>query len=345
MPSAQLKSKKVLIMTENIAAEIAPDAPDATSPASELNIVVLAGGISHERDVSLRSGRRVADALSAAGHRVTVLDPDATLLDALVAHNPDVIWPALHGASGEDGALLSLLEATGIPFVGSRGDFAALAWSKPTAKTLVARAGYSTPLSITLAKETFRDLGAANVLTRVIDALGTDLVVKPSVGGSAQGVSIVSDANALPRAVVEAYTYSDVVLIEQRVQGVELAVGVIDTGSGAEALPAVEIQASSGVYSFDARYNAGETTFFSPARITPDAAARVAAEAIAIHELLGLSHVSRIDFILDADGTPWFLEANVLPGLTETSLLPQAIEASGRELSAVYGALAAAARQ
>ncbi|SDR79957.1 D-alanine--D-alanine ligase family protein [Microterricola viridarii] len=331
-------------MTENIAAENTPAATDAATTVAPLDIVVLAGGISHERDVSLRSGRRVADALTGAGHRVTVLDPDAGLLDALAAHKPDVVWPALHGASGEDGALLSLLEAAGLSFVGSRGDDAALAWSKPTAKTLVARAGIATPASITLAKETFRDLGAANVLSRVIERLGTDLVVKPSAGGSAQGVSIVSEAAELPRAVVEAYTYSDVALIEQRVSGVELAVGVIDTGDGPEALPAVEIQASSGVYSFDARYNAGETTFFAPARISEEAAELVAETAVAVHELLGLRHVSRIDFILDADGTLWFLEANVLPGLTETSLLPQAIEASGQELGAVYGALAAAAR-
>ncbi|AMB60573.1 D-alanine--D-alanine ligase [Microterricola viridarii] len=320
------------------------DASDGGTEATSLDIVVLAGGISHERDVSLRSGRRVADALTGAGHRVTVLDPDATLLDAIAAHKPDVVWPALHGASGEDGALLSLLEAAGVSFVGSRGDDAALAWSKPTAKTLVARAGIATPASITLAKETFRDLGAANVLRRVIDRLGDDLVVKPSVGGSAQGVSLVGSEAELPRAVVEAYTYSDVALIEQRISGVELAVGIIDTGAGPEALPAVEIRASSGVYSFDARYNAGETTFFAPARITPEAAALVAETAVAVHRLLGLRHVSRIDFILDAEGTPWFLEANVLPGLTETSLLPQAIEASGRELGAVYGALAAAAR-
>lgn len=331
-------------MTENIAAETTPGSADDASEATSLDIVVLAGGISHERDVSLRSGRRVADALTGAGHRVTILDPDATLLDAIAQHNPDVVWPALHGASGEDGALLSLLEAAGVAFVGSRGDDAALAWSKPTAKTLVARAGIATPASITLAKETFRDLGAANVLRRVIDKLGVDLVVKPSVGGSAQGVSLVEDAAQLPRAVVEAYTYSDVALIEQRIHGVELAVGVIDTGAGAEALPAVEIQASSGVYSFDARYNAGETTFFAPARISSDAAALVAETAVAVHNLLGLRHVSRIDFILDAAGTPWFLEANVLPGLTETSLLPQAIEASGRSLGAVYGALAATAR-
>ncbi|MFC6356288.1 D-alanine--D-alanine ligase family protein [Luethyella okanaganae] len=314
------------------------------SESSFLDIIVLAGGISHERDVSLRSGRRVADALGASGHRVTVLDPDANLLAQLAESRPDVIWPALHGASGEDGALLALLETTGIPFVGARGEDAALAWSKPVAKTLARRAGISTPGSITLAKETFRDLGAANVLERVLAHLGSSLVVKPSVGGSAQGVTIVEDGSALPRAMVEAYTYSDVALIERRIVGTELAVAVLDAGDGAVALPAVEIQADGGIYSFDARYNAGETTFFTPARIAPDVAAHVAETAVAVHELFKLRHFSRIDFIVDESGTAWFLEANVLPGLTETSLLPQAIEASGRETKTVYAAIAEAAR-
>ncbi|HSP52009.1 MAG TPA: D-alanine--D-alanine ligase, partial [Cryobacterium sp.] len=128
-----------------------------------LDIVVLAGGISHERDISLRSGRRVSDALTSLGHTVTLLDPQAGLLADLTNRRPDVIFPVVHGATGEDGALLALLETTGIPHVGSRGGPARLAWSKPIAKELVRRAGYSTPDSIALSTETFRDLGAASV--------------------------------------------------------------------------------------------------------------------------------------------------------------------------------------
>lgn len=308
-----------------------------------LDVVVLSGGISHEREVSLRSGRRVADALTRQGHRVRVLDPDAGLLAGLVSNPPDVIWPVLHGASGEDGALLSLLETTGIPFVGSRGAEAALAWSKPTAKKMVARAGLATPSSIALSRETFRDLGAASVLARVLHFVGNSLVVKPAVGGSAQGVTLVEGATELPRAMVDAYTYADVALVESRVSGVELAVTVLDTGDGPTALPAVEIVPESGVYSFEARYNAGETRFFTPARISADAARTVAETAVAVHELLGLRHLSRIDLILSEDGSLWFLEANVLPGLTETSLVPQAIEASGASLGATYDALVRAA--
>ncbi|KRC46855.1 D-alanine--D-alanine ligase [Leifsonia sp. Root227] len=308
-----------------------------------LDIVVLAGGISHERDISLRSGRRVADALNSLGHRVTFRDPDASLLAFLSENRPDVVWPALHGASGEDGALRSLLELTGIPFVGSRTDASRLAWSKPAAKTVVARAGVATPASVVLPKETFRELGANSVLATVLDGLGVPLVVKPAQGGSAQGVTIVEKADELPRAMVDAYTYADVALIERKVSGIEVSVAVVDTGEGPEALPAVEIEPVGGAYTFDARYNAGETRFYTPARLDETTAAAVAEAATTAHVALGLRHLSRIDLIVDADGVPWFLEANVLPGLTETSIMPQAIAAAGRDLGDVYAALALAA--
>jgi D-alanine-D-alanine ligase len=308
-----------------------------------LDIIVLAGGISHERDISMRSGRRVADALTSLGHIVTVLDPQAGLLADLTNRKPDVIWPVVHGATGEDGALLDLLATTGIPHVGSRGGPARMAWSKPIAKEIVRRAGYATPDSIALSMETFRDLGAASVLEHLLTALPIPLVVKPAEGGSAQGVTIVDSAGGLPRAMVDAFTYATVALVEDKVDGTELAVTVIDTGNGPVALPAVEIVPVDGVYSFEARYNAGETLFYTPARVHAEIADLVAETAVAIHELLGLRHISRIDLIVDADGVPWFLEANVLPGLTETSLVPQCIEASGQSLGDVYEALARAA--
>ncbi|MGO4534881.1 D-alanine--D-alanine ligase family protein [Leifsonia sp. 2MCAF36] len=308
-----------------------------------LDIVVLAGGISHERDVSLRSGRRVADGLNALGHRVAVRDPDSSLLGFLNDTRPDVVWPALHGASGEDGALRGLLELTGVPFVGSRADASRLAWSKPTAKTVVERAGVSTPRSVTLPQETFRELGAGSVLETVLSGFSLPVVVKPAQGGSAQGVTIVATADELPRAMVDAYTYSDVALIEQKVDGVEVSVAVVDTGDGPSALPAVEIEPVEGAYTFDARYNAGETRFYVPARLDEQVTAAVAEAAVTAHIALGLRHLSRIDLIVDSAGTPWFLEANVLPGLTETSIMPQAIAASGRETGDVYAALAQAA--
>jgi D-alanine-D-alanine ligase len=310
---------------------------------SPRSIVVLAGGLSHERDISLRSGRRVADSLQQHGIDVVIRDPDASLVDYLEAHRPDVIWPVLHGASGEDGSLKSLLDFLGIPFVGSRADATRIAWDKPIAKTLVSRAGVPTPRSIALTRDTFRELGASAVLEVVERELAVPVAVKPAKGGSAQGVTLVDDVDALPHAMVAAYTYSDVALIEQKITGTEIAISIIDTGDGPVALPAVEIEPISGVYSFEARYTAGETRFYIPARIPDDVAARAADVAIAAHTALGLRHISRVDLIVDAAGTPWFLEASVMPGLTETSLFPLALEAAGHDVGWVYAALAGAA--
>jgi D-alanine-D-alanine ligase len=314
-----------------------------TGESSPRTVVVLAGGISHERDISLRSGRRVADSLAQHGIQVILRDPDASLLSFLSETRPDVVWPALHGASGEDGALRGLLDFIGIPYVGSTSDSARLAWDKPTAKVLVSRAGVATPRSIALSRDAFRELGAQSVLDSLETELPIPLVVKPAQGGSAQGVTLVDDRANLPRAMVDAYTYCDVALVEQRIVGTEIAIGIIDSGGGPVALPAVEIQPLSGVYSFEARYNAGETRFYTPARLSAEVSARAAETALQAHRALGLRHLSRVDIIVDAAGTPWFLEANVLPGLTETSLLPQALEAAGHDLGWVYSALAEAA--
>jgi D-alanine-D-alanine ligase len=306
-------------------------------------IVVLAGGLSHERDISLRSGRRVSDSLAQHGIEVVMRDPDATLLEYLATARPDVIWPALHGASGEDGALRGLIDYLGIPFVGSKSDASRLAWDKPTAKVIVGRSGVPTPQSITLPRDTFRELGASAVLDIISAELPVPVVVKPAQGGSAQGVTIVESLDELPRAMVNAYTYSDVALIEQKIVGTEIAVSIIDTGDGPVALPAIEIEPISGVYSFEARYTAGETRFYAPARISDEVAARAAEVAITAHTALGLRHISRIDLIVDGAGTPWFLEASTLPGLTETSLFPLALEAAGHDVGWVYYALAEAA--
>ena len=309
-------------------------------PNPIVNVMVLAGGISHEREVSLRSGRRVADALLEAGHNVTIVDPDASLFARLVEDKPDVVWPAVHGASGEDGALLDLLSATGTRYVGPQAASARLAWNKPIAKTLVARAGIATPDSITLPRDAFRELGASTVLDVVSRGLGTDLVVKPAQGGSSQGVSLVSKAEGLPRAMVDAYTYAEVALLEERVYGTEVAVTVVDEGQGPRALPVVEIVPSAGFYSFEARYNAGETTFFTPARLPESTLAAVSEAAVVAHETLGLDYLSRIDFIVTEDGIPVFLEANALPGLTETSSAPLAIDATGQATAVLFNALA-----
>lgn len=312
--------------------------------AAPLRVVVLAGGISHERDISLRSGRLIADSLAGQGVSVTVRDPDASLFEFLDQLQPDVVWPALHGASGEDGSLRGLLDLLGVPYVGARASAARLAWDKPTAKSLVAAAGLSTPQSLTLSRDTFRDLGAANVLEQIAQGMPGPLVVKPAQGGSAQGVSLVSSpVNELAGAMVNSYRYWDAALVERRIEGTEISVCVIDSGAGPEALPVVEIEPRSGFYSFEARYNAGETRFYTPARISAQAAADAADAAITAHRALGLRQLSRIDFMLDSAGVPWFLEASVMPGLTETSLFPEALEVAGHDVGWVYLALCQAA--
>lgn len=307
------------------------------------SVLVLAGGISHERDVSLRSGRRIADSLRSQGITVDLRDPDATLFAYLESSQPDVVWPALHGAGGEDGSLRGLLDFVGVPFVGSRADASRVAWDKPTAKALVSRAGVATPRSIALSRDTFRDLGAVNVLDRISAELSGPVVVKPAQGGSAQGVTIVDDPADLASAMVHAYRYWDVALVEQKIVGTEISVCVIDTGDGPVAVSPVEIEPISGFYSFEARYNAGETRFYTPARISDEVAARASESAIAAHSTLQLRHISRLDYMIDGAGTPFFLEASVMPGLTETSLFPRALEVAGHDVGWAYLALCQAA--
>lgn len=305
-----------------------------------LSIVILSGGISHERDVSLRSGRRVADALTRAGASVVVKEPNAELLPYLAEAQPDVVWPLLHGASGESGALYSLLRASGFAYVGSRPTAARLAWNKATAKALAKRAGLRTPPSIVLESSTFRELGASAVIDSIARGLELPAVVKPVEGGSAQGVSFVNSLEEFPQALVTAFTYCDTVLIERKVVGTEVMVGVLDHGDGPVVLPAVEVVPESGVYDYSARYNAGETTYFTPARIDESLRSYVSETALAAYNALRLADLARVDMIVDADGVAWFIEADPIPGLTETSIVPLAIEAAGLDKGETYVKLA-----
>jgi D-alanine-D-alanine ligase len=233
-----------------------------------------------------------------------------------------------------------------LPYVGSTAEATRLAWDKPSAKTLVERAGVKTPESIGLSRDAFRELGAESVLDLVADTIGFPLVTKPARGGSAQGVSWVSEKEELRRAMVHAFTYSDDVLVERQVIGTEICVGIIDTGDGPQTLPAVEIEPKGGHYTFEARYTAGETRFYSPPRRDEAALAHAATQALLAHDTIGLRDLSRIDFIVDDEGECWFLEASVMPGLTETSTVALALDQAGYEVTDIYRALAtrAAAR-
>lgn len=296
-------------------------------------VLVLAGGLSPEHEVSLRSGRRVAEALQAAGVEVQLRDVDLSLLDSLRSDPPDVVFPVLHGASGEGGALRGLLDLLDLPYVGSDPHAARLAFDKPSAKAVLTRStSIATPRSLVLPTDAFRTLGAGAILREIVDRLGIPLVVKPTRGGSALGVSVVTSPGDLPDAVLAALEYGDAALIEREVSGTEIAVSVVDTGDGPVALPAVEIAPDSGRYDYTARYTAGATEFFVPARLSASITDEATAAALSVHRTLGLRDLSRTDLIVDAEGQPWFLEVNVAPGMTSTSTLPQAAEAAGLDL-------------
>jgi D-alanine-D-alanine ligase len=324
-------------MSEPAAAPAAVERTD--DDAEPLRTVVLAGGLAFEREVSLSSGTRVVEELTRAGLDAEVRDADAELLPGLAAVPADAVFIALHGATGEDGALRAVLDLAGVPYVGSPAAACRVAWDKPAAKSVVRSAGISTPDWVALPHSTFRELGAGAVLDLIVARLGLPLMVKPASGGSALGAQKVSRVEDLPAAMVSCFAYGDTVLVERFVDGVELAVSVIDLGEGPTALPAVEIAPQTGVFDYTARYTPGLTEYHAPARVSTEVAARAADLAVEVHRELGLADLSRTDAIVTPDGEVQFLEVNVSPGMTETSMFPMAVEAAGFELGDVLARL------
>jgi D-alanine-D-alanine ligase len=305
---------------------------------ADRTVAVLAGGLSAEREISLRSGRRLATDLREVGAAVSEWDADAALVDRLRAERPDAVVVALHGGEGENGSVQTVLEMLGVPFVGTDSRGCRLAWDKPSAKTTLARAGLVTPDWVVLPHATFRELGAKAVLDAMAGRLGLPMMVKPDQGGSALGTQVVWSAEDLPAAMVDCLAYGNAVLAERYVAGTEVAISVC-ADPEPRALPVVEIEARRGVYDYAARYTPGGATFHCPARLGEPvrrAAQRVALNA---HRLLGLRDLSRTDAIITEDGMVHVLEVNVSPGLTETSLLPTAVAAAGEHLGHLFGGL------
>ena len=290
-----------------------------------MKVAVLKGGKSLERGVSLRSGARVEDALARIGHDAVPIDAGADLVERLLAERPDVAFIAMHGPGGEDGTAQELLEMLGLPFTGPGVAACALCSDKVLAKHALRGAGVPTPRWFGLSQAAFRDLGAGEALDGLERRLGFPLVVKPSRGGSALGVKFAGATQEVPGALVSAFSYDDRVVLESFVDGRELAVGVV----GSEPLPIVEAIPTGGDrYDFEARYEIGRTRFECPAELSAGEAEAVTQAALAAYRTLGCSGFSRVDLILGEDG-PQVLEVNAIPGLTDTSLLPQAAEAAG----------------
>ena len=308
-----------------------------------MHILVLSGGLSPERDVSLRSGRRLANALREALPDSVISESDVTAetLQAISMDKPDCVIPVIHGAVGEDGSLRNVLESLGIPFVGSGAQAARLAFDKGVANSLVPQE--NVPKFVVLPQAFFRELGANSVINAIVGAMKFPIVVKPLTGGSALGVTLCSTRDDIPTAMVAAFGYDDHVMIQQAVTGTELAITVVEHGGEAAALPPVEIVPVNGMYDYYSRYTAGNTEFFAPARLTASDTQRVNDFAVDVHKVLGLRDVSRTDLILDSEGNIWFIEVNVAPGMTETSLVPMGISAAGLSVGQVFGELALAA--
>jgi D-alanine-D-alanine ligase len=297
-------------------------------------VAVLKGGTSLERKVSLRSGAQAQGALAQLGHDVVAIDAGPELVQQLREAGLDAAFIALHGADGENGTVQGLLEAIGVPYTGSGPSACMRCTDKVLAKQLMQEAGIPTPDFHFFRESSFKELGAAAALADVERALGFPLVVKPARQGSALGVKFARTSEQLPGAIVGALSYDRKILIERYVKGRDLAVSVLDSETPGEepvALPVVEaIPREEDFYNYESRYEIGMTTFVCPAELDARTTARAQELALETYRLLGCRGVARVDLMLDADSDELtVLETNVVPGLTETSLLPLAADAAG----------------
>ena len=277
--------------------------------------------------MSLRSAARVQDALERLSHDVVPVDVGGDLVERLRAEAPDAAFIALHGVGGEDGTVQELLEILGIPYTGSGVLACMRSMDKVLAKHLLLDAGIPTPEFFAFNETAFQGLGAAAALPAIEERLDFPIVVKPAAQGSALGINFARTAADVPGALVAAFSYDTRVLLERYVRGRDLGVSVLE-GS---ALPVVEaVPREEDFYDFESRYEIGRTTFVCPAELPEPITARAHALAVATYDLLGCHGVARVDMMLEESTSELFvLETNVIPGMTDTSLLPQAAEAAG----------------
>ena len=297
-----------------------------------MRVAVLKGGRGLERQVSLRSGARVEDALDSLGHEVLAIDVGADLVTKLKSEPPEVAFIALHGVGGEDGTVQELLEILRIPYTGPAVRACTRSIDKVAAKHELRAATVPTPDWVAFNALAFRELGAADALDEIEAGLGFPVVIKPAAGGSSLGVRFAASPEEVPEALVAAFSYDDRVLLERHVEGRELAVSLL----GGIALPAVEVRPrEQDRFSYEARYEIGRTEYVRPAELGA-AEGPVLDAALRTWDVLGFDGFARVDLILADDG-PEVLEANAIPGLTDTSLLPMAAEAAGLSFEQLCG--------
>ncbi len=324
-----------------------------------MNIAILCGGISTERNVSITGGKSIKEALLSLGHNVKLIDPaygdkgdnspdlenanmsfEPTLEDinkfnprkyiecinSEIFNDIDVAFLVLHGQYGEDGLTQSLLEFRGIPYTGSGVAASALAFDKIKTKLICSAAGILTPNWTQVHK---KDIDIEGLGKEIRELVGKKLVIKPNTQGSTVGLTIIKDGNTadIEEAIKLAAIYSDNVLIEEYIEGKEITVGIV----GDEVLPVIEIITEDGFYDYQHKYTKGKTNYICPAEISDDIAEFSQNMAMTLYKTIGCSGFARIDFRLDHEGQPFCLELNSIPGFTSQSLVPMAAKAIGIE--------------
>ena len=293
------------------------------------HVAVLCGGDGRERDVSLRSGKAVCDALIDAGFDAVLVDLKA-LDETERVRDFDGVFIAMHGDWGEGGQLQAKLEAMGLPYTGSGPKASSLAMDKWQACEVFTRSGITMPEGMLLPAD----------FEEVVSRLGRNVVVKPCSGGSTVGVTIIFDVTPekLDEAVrVAKGSYDSDVMAEKYIAGRELTCAVWEHDGKTKALPVIEIAPHSGYYDYTNKYTSGATDYIVPAHIDPEIFAHVQDMAVKAHEALGCSGYSRADFRLSPDGQVYILEVNTAPGMTATSLVPKAAKAVGVSMSEFVG--------
>ena len=295
-----------------------------------LKIGVLLGGRSSEREVSLRTGDAVYKALIAKGYPAVKIDVGFDIAERIKAEGIELAFLALHGKHGEDGTIQGLLEMLDIPYTGSGVLASALAMDKIAAKKMMLYEGLPTPLFKTVSRYKAHTVGLENISNMVLNDMGLPLVVKAPTQGSSIGITFVRHKDELVKALELAFKYDPTALVEQFIEGIELTAAVLGNDDPV-ALPLIEITSSTGVYDYEAKYTIGMSDHIIPPRIPLEQQNTIKYIALQTYKAIGCRGLARIDFILDREGNPYVLEVNTLPGMTATSLFPDAARAAGIE--------------
>lgn len=291
------------------------------------SVAVLVGQ-SSEREVSLQSSRKILQALEERGYQVVLMEIDRALPARLLADDIDVAFIASHGKYGEDGTVQGLLEILGIPYVGSGVLASALALDKVMSKKVFLAEGIPTPEYRVVDGRQLKQSDVKELMDEILAENALPVIVKPSDQGSTIGLTVVRTAEELLPALSRAVKYDQHVLVERYIKGVELTVGIIGNDDP-QILPSIEIASAKGLYDYEAKYTKGMSEHIIPPRLPAQQVAEVEHLAFRAHQALGCRGISRTDIMVDADGRPWVLEVNTLPGMTETSLVPDAARAAG----------------